>query len=56
MTCIPCRDAFEQDAIRHLIVQQTPVLRRALGRMNRCDACDVPVRLPAGAGAQARAR
>ena len=37
---------FEQNAIFHLIVQQTPRLKAELCRLGACDARSVPVRLP----------
>ena len=37
---------FEQNAIFHLIVQQTPRMRAALCRLGTCDTRGVPVKLP----------
>ena len=37
---------FEQNAIFHLIVQQTPRMRAALCKLGACNVRDVPVKLP----------
>ena len=37
---------FEQNAVFHLIVQQTPRMRAALCKLGACDARGVPVKLP----------
>ena len=37
---------FEQNAVFHLIVQQTPRMRAALCELGTCDTRGVPVKLP----------
>ena len=42
----PSTASFEQNAIFHLIVQQTPRMRAVLCELGACNVRDVPVKLP----------